>query len=162
MIEPPPGFDEAQRGKAGGFVGDADVMDTWATSSLTPQITSHWTVDDARHARLFPADLRPQGHDIIRTWAFYTIVKAWMHHGDVPWHDIALSGWILDPDRKKMSKSKGNVVTPGDLLEKHSSDAVRYWGRPRAPRRGTRPSTRRSSRTAAGSRPRSSTPAASC
>ncbi len=127
MSAAPPGFDESQRGKPGGFVGEADVMDTWATSSLTPQITSHWSIDPVRHARLFPADLRPQGHDIIRTWAFYTIVKAWMHHGEVPWRHIALSGWILDPDRKKMSKSKGNVVTPEGLIDEHSADAVRYW-----------------------------------
>jgi valyl-tRNA synthetase len=127
MSAPPPGFDEAQRNQPEGFIGDPDVMDTWATSSLTPQIISHWTLDDGRHGRLFPADLRPQSHEIIRTWAFYTIVKAWMHEGQVPWHHIAISGWILDPDRKKMSKSKGNVVTPGALLDQHSSDAVRYW-----------------------------------
>ena len=72
-------------------------------------------------------DIRPQAHDIIRTWAFYTIVKAWMHEGEIPWYHVILSGWILDPDRKKMSKSKGNVVTPDDLLVEWSSDAVRYW-----------------------------------
>ena len=125
--EPPPGFDESRRGRPGGFAGDPDVMDTWATSSLTPQISSHWTLDEARHAQLFPADLRPQSHEIIRTWAFYTIVKAWMHHAEVPWRNVAISGWILDPNRKKMSKSKGNVVTPGGLIEQHSADAVRYW-----------------------------------
>ncbi len=102
-------------------------MDTWATSSLTPQIQSHWGTDDERHHRLFPMDIRPQAHDIIRTWAFYTIVKAWMHSGEIPWYHVILSGWILDPDRKKMSKSKGNVVTPDDLLVEFSSDAVRYW-----------------------------------
>src|SRR5262249_49981758 len=118
---------EAQRGKPGGFTGDPDVMDTWATSSLTPQIVSHWGIDAARHARLFPADLRPQSHEIIRTWAFYTIAKAFLHSASVPWHHIAISGWILDPDRKKMSKSKGNVVTPEALLDENSSDAVRYW-----------------------------------
>jgi valyl-tRNA synthetase len=127
LASPPPGYTEAQRGKPGGFAGDPDVMDTWATSSLTPQITSHWGIDAARHARLFPADLRPQAHDIIRTWAFYTIAKAFLHHGDVPWHHIALSGWILDPERKKMSKSKGNVITPEALIDEHSADAVRYW-----------------------------------
>jgi valyl-tRNA synthetase len=102
-------------------------MDTWATSSLTPQISSHWGKDGNRHQRLFPADLRPQAHDIIRTWAFYTIVKAWMHHGDIPWKHAAISGFILDPDRKKMSKSKGNVMTPESLLDEHSSDVFRYW-----------------------------------
>ncbi len=127
LSDPPPGYDESQRNVPGGFTGDPDVMDTWATSSLTPQIQSHWGVDPDRHASLFPMDVRPQSHEIIRTWAFYTIVKAWMHEGEVPWHHVVISGWILDPDRKKMSKSKGNVVTPEDLLDEWSSDAVRYW-----------------------------------
>ncbi len=122
-----PGFDESQRDRPGGFTADPDIMDTWATSSLTPQIQSHWGVDPERHARLFPMDVRPQAHDIIRTWAFYTIVKAWMHSGEVPWYHIVLSGWILDPDRKKMSKSKGNVITPEDIIDDYSADAVRYW-----------------------------------
>lgn len=127
MSDAAPGYTEEQRDKPGGFMGDGDVMDTWATSSMTPQISSHWGVDDERHKSLFPADLRPQAHDIIRTWAFYTIVKAWMHHKDVPWHHAAISGFILDPDRKKMSKSKGNTVTPEKLLDEHSSDVFRYW-----------------------------------
>jgi valyl-tRNA synthetase len=122
-----PGYDEAQRDQPGGFTADPDVMDTWATSSLSPQIQSHWGIDSDRHARLFPMDLRPQAHDIIRTWAFYTIVKAWMHEGKVPWYHVVLSGFILDPDRKKMSKSKGNVVTPEDIVDDFSADAVRYW-----------------------------------
>jgi valyl-tRNA synthetase len=127
LTDVPPGFVENQRDQPGGFAAEPDVMDTWATSSLTPQIQSHWGVDDERHRRLFPMDIRPQAHDIIRTWAFYTIVKAWMHEGEIPWYHVVLSGWILDPDRKKMSKSKGNVVTPDDLLVEYSSDAVRYW-----------------------------------
>jgi valyl-tRNA synthetase len=127
LVDCPDGFDESQRDQPGGFTGDPDVMDTWATSSLTPQILSHWSLDEARHRSLFPADIRPQSHEIIRTWAFYTIVKAWMHEGSIPWHHVVISGWILDPDRKKMSKSKGNVITPGALLEEHSADAVRYW-----------------------------------
>jgi valyl-tRNA synthetase len=127
LTDTPPGWDEAQRDVPGGFTAEPDVMDTWATSSLTPQIQSHWGVDEARHQSLFPMDIRPQAHDIIRTWAFYTIVKAWMHEGKIPWYHVVLSGWILDPDRKKMSKSKGNVVTPDDLLVEYSSDAVRYW-----------------------------------
>jgi valyl-tRNA synthetase len=94
---------------------------------MTPQIQSHWGVDEKRHQNLFPMDIRPQAHDIIRTWAFYTIAKAWMHEGEIPWRHVILSGFILDPDRKKMSKSKGNVVTPEGLLDEHSSDAVRYW-----------------------------------
>jgi valyl-tRNA synthetase len=127
LTESPPGYDPAQRDKPGGFAGDPDVMDTWATSSLTPQIISHWELDPERHRRLFPMDLRPQSHEIIRTWTFYTIVKAWMHENLVPWHHVAISGWVLDPDRKKMSKSAGNVITPGDLFEDYSADAIRYW-----------------------------------
>ena len=127
MADTPAGYTEEQRGKPGGFSGDPDVMDTWATSSLTPQIQSGWATDPERHDKLFPMDIRPQAHEIIRTWAFYTIVKAWMHQGEVPWRHIVISGWILDPDRKKMSKSKGNVVTPMALLEEHSVDAIRYW-----------------------------------
>jgi valyl-tRNA synthetase len=127
LEEAPPGYDESQRGQPGGFIGEPDVQDTWATSSLTPQIATGWEFAPERHARLFPMDVRPQSHEIIRTWAFYTITKAWLHHRDVPWHHVMISGWVLDPDRKKMSKSKGNVVTPLHLLETYSADAVRYW-----------------------------------
>ncbi|WP_445186368.1 valine--tRNA ligase [Pseudonocardia sp. Cha107L01] len=129
----PPGYREDQRGRPGGFVGDPDVMDTWATSSLTPQLVCGWESDPDRFALTFPMDLRPQGHDIIRTWLFATVLRAELIAGTLPWRHAALSGWILDPDRKKMSKSKGNVVTPMDLLEQFSPDAVRYWaasGRP--------------------------------
>jgi valyl-tRNA synthetase len=123
----PPGYDEAQRNQPGGFAAEPDIFDTWFTSSMTPQISSHWGEDEARHAKLFPADMRPQAHDIIRTWAFYTIAKAMLHEDDVPWHNALVSGWILDPDRKKMSKSKGNVTTPLPLIEKYTADAARYW-----------------------------------
>ncbi|GAA3612855.1 valine--tRNA ligase [Marihabitans asiaticum] len=129
----PDGFEESQRGQPGGFVGDPDVMDTWATSSLTPQIAGDWrgstpgTEGDGLFEQVFPMDMRPQGHDIIRTWLFATVVRAHFEHGCTPWTNAAISGWILDPDRKKMSKSKGNVVTPEDVVKEHSADAVRYW-----------------------------------
>ncbi|MCC5671269.1 valine--tRNA ligase [Kocuria rhizophila] len=122
-----PGYTEEQRDQPGGFMADPDVLDTWATSSLTPQIATGWGVDEELHDKTFPMDLRPQGHDIIRTWLFSTVVRAETLAGTVPWTNTALSGWILDPDRKKMSKSKGNVVVPTDVLEKYGADAVRYW-----------------------------------
>jgi valyl-tRNA synthetase len=127
MDDAPPGFTENQRDTPNGFTGDPDVLDTWATSSLTPQIATKWVEDKQRHRRLFPMDVRPQSHEIIRTWAFYTIVKAYLHENEVPWKNVLISGWILDPDRKKMSKSHGNVVTPEPLLDQFGADSVRYW-----------------------------------
>ena len=131
----PPGYTAEQRGAAGGFVGDPDIMDTWATSSLSPQIAAGWPVasdplggnDPELFAKIFPMDMRPQGHDIIRTWLFATVVRAHLEHDSVPWTDAYINGWILDPDRKKMSKSKGNATTPVQMLQDNGTDAVRYW-----------------------------------
>ncbi len=132
--EVPDGYQPAQRDQPGGFTGDPDVMDTWATSSLSPQIVSGWLDDPDLFGRVFPMDLRPQAHDIIRTWLFSTVVRSHYAHDALPWSDVAISGFVVDPDRKKLSKSAANSPDdPQQLIDEYGSDAVRYWaagGRP--------------------------------
>src|SRR5215211_181621 len=123
----PTGWSQADRGRPGGFVGAPDVMDTWATSAITPEIAGGWVDDPDLFARVFPMDLRPQGHDIIRTWLFYSLARAHVEHGTVPWAHAVIAGWVVDPNRRKLAKSRGNALTPTDALERFGADAVRHW-----------------------------------
>ncbi len=109
------------------FTGEKDVMDTWATSSLTPQIALGWVDDQKTFSKQLPLSLRPQAQDLITVWAFYTIVKAMYHHGTIPWKTIMISGYVLDPLGEKMSKSKGNVIDPIQIMDTYGADALRYW-----------------------------------
>ncbi|MFN2485023.1 MAG: valine--tRNA ligase [Acidimicrobiia bacterium] len=130
----PPGYEPGLRNQPGGFAADADVMDTWATSSLSPQIITGYQDDPDLFARTYPMDLRPQAHEIIRTWLFSTVVRAHYEFGAIPWRNAAISGFVIDPDRKKFSKSAGNSPNdPVAMLDRFGADAVRYWaaqGRP--------------------------------
>src|SRR5436309_2915807 len=135
----PPGYRPEQRDRPSGFAADPDVMDTWATSSLSPQIVSGWEDDPDLFTRVYPMDLRPQAHDIIRTWLFYTIVRAHYLHGTLPWRDVAISGFVFDPDRLKLSKSRGNSPDdPMNLLHEYGADAIRYWAAGGKPGQDTR------------------------
>lgn len=126
-VDVPPGYTDDQRGKPGGFVADPDVMDTWATSSLSPQIAGGWEEDPDLFERVFPMDMRPQAHEIIRTWLFSTVVRSTLEHDSVPFYNAAISGWILDPDRKKLSKSSGIAFVPHEEIDTYGADGVRHW-----------------------------------
>ncbi|MFC5287457.1 valine--tRNA ligase [Actinokineospora guangxiensis] len=127
----PPGYRPEQRDRPGGFTADPDVMDTWATSSLSPLLVCGYGTE--LFARTYPMDLRPQAHEIIRTWLFSTVLRAELETGALPWRTAAISGWVIDPERRKMGKSAGNGLSPDALLDRYGADAVRYWaasGRP--------------------------------
>ncbi|PKO14209.1 MAG: valine--tRNA ligase [Chloroflexi bacterium HGW-Chloroflexi-10] len=111
------------------FEPETDVLDTWFTSSTSPQIIGRWLEDENLFRQVFPASLRPQAHEIIRTWAFYTIVKSHYLHRQLPWKNILISGWGLAGEGMgKISKSRGGgSVAPIEMLNRYSADALRYW-----------------------------------
>jgi len=109
------------------FIPEQDVLDTWATSSLTPFLAADLYKNHPVYKKLFPMSLRPQAHDIITFWLFNTMVKSRLHHNKNPWEIAMISGWALDPKGKKMSKSKGNVIDPRDYIGKYCADALRFW-----------------------------------
>jgi valyl-tRNA synthetase len=117
------------------FRPETDVMDTWATSSMSPQIAAGWLTDPERYNQVFPMSLRPQAHEIIRTWAFYTISKSLNHFNTLPWENVLISGWgIAGEGMGKISKSRGgSIIAPMDMIQKHSADAVRYWAASTSP-----------------------------
>lgn len=117
----PKGYDKDQ------VVPEMDVMDTWATSSLTPQLAAELYKDHPVFEKLLPMDLRPQAHDIITFWLFNTVVRSHLHDNQIPWKNVMISGWALDPHGKKMSKSKGNVIEPQTMIKKYCADALRFW-----------------------------------
>ncbi len=110
------------------FVPETSVFDTWATSSVTPQINAKWDEKNDISDMLLPMSLRTQAHEIIRTWAFYTIVKSLYHTGQIPWKDIMICGFVLAKKGEKISKSKSNSeFSPKLIIENHSADVIRYW-----------------------------------
>jgi len=109
------------------FIPEKDVLDTWVTSSLTPQIAQSLIKQKNIKGKIFPMSLRPQAHDIISTWLFYTMVRSKIYFNEIPWKNILISGFALDSKGKKMSKSKGNVILPQAVIDKFGVDALRYW-----------------------------------
>ncbi len=126
-VDVPEGFSPEDRDRPGGFAADPDVLDTWATSSLTPLIVGGSGEDPELFERVFPMDLRPQGQEIIRTWLFYSVVRGELELGVLPWSHAAISGWVVGADRAKLSKSRGNAVSPTQAMDRYGADALRYW-----------------------------------
>ncbi len=109
------------------FIPESDVLDTWATSSLTPQIAADLISNKKIKKQIFPMSLRPQAHDIINFWLFYTLARSFLHHKEKPWKNVMISGFVLDPKGEKMSKSRGNIVEPEIIIKQYGVDAMRFW-----------------------------------